>query len=139
MRPWMVLALPLAVVALAFGARLEASAQAPGAAQTPGDRPAAGPLPTPQIRVLSQGGFTVTPCREATCRGNGLFIPPGDSLAPLRAALVRLRAAYPRLPAVRIAPDHDVPWDRVVKVMDAARRQADGQPLFPVLFLGREE
>lgn len=58
---------------------------------------------------------------------------PDYDLNALQLRLITIKKSYPDEESMIISADGDVSYDTIVRVMDAARRTADGKLLFPAV------
>lgn len=115
-----------------------------GAAALPAAGPARGaedaPQPPSPLVHISAKGLDIhfgVPRRLVVPRIHASVPKQGDryDYPALRASLTTLRGRYPKLPALTLAPEPEIPWDVVVQVIAHARKDAKGKPLFPVITL----
>lgn len=85
------------------------------------------------IRVAGSGG-TLAPGCETTGGSAPTIVRDGHEWDALRACAGRVHAAFPDEREVRLGADPRVPYEDVVRAMDALRAEGD-TPLFPEVLL----
>jgi biopolymer transport protein TolR len=131
------LLIQLLLINAQFGVYAEVGSEIAGA---PSDAPPQGLLL--EVRVQPEGYSVmwsddgVRRQQVVPCLGGSCSEPDRYDVAALRGFAADLKGRHPSEVQVLVAPGPDVPFDVMVRTMDALRESPDRRPLFPKVILG---